>query len=415
MKINNINQNKKVVSLQNGITLIHEQINHGSSFMLSITANAGSRDDFDRKDGLAHFVEHILFRRNKKQTYTQLAKEFEKTGTVYNAFTEQEATTFYLKGLNEKFSQVFKLISRFFVCPVFEKKDFEKEKTIILEEIRSYQDDPEEYILDLGNESLFPNHPLGRMITGTEKSLKKIELADIENFFMLNYAPSNLIISFVGNIDFDIVQKVADENLAQIESRENVKTITPLPKGVINEKIVKRSLEQSHILSQIRVDDLEEADFPKLKLLSYYLSESPSSVIYNQLREKYGLVYNVFTNVEQFAETSILQLYYAMQLGNLEKSEKIINDIFKKIMDKNINKELFNLSKSALIAQHIYRMESPYEIMIHNLKEWIYDGKYAYNNFIPKIKQVTLEDFSEFSSELLSKCSWSVVKLLQKK
>lgn len=415
MKIYNINQNKKVVSLSNGITLIHEQINHGNSFMLSITANAGSRDDFEGKDGLAHFVEHILFRRNKKQTNTQLAKEFEKTGTVYNAFTEQEATTFYLKGLNEKFVQVFKLISRFFVCPIFEKKDFEKEKTIIVEEIRSYQDDPEEYILDLGNEALFPKHPLGKMITGTEKSLKKIELTDIENFFKLNYVASNLIISFVGNIDFDIVQKVADENLSQIEPREIHKTIQPLPQNVIAEKIVKRSLEQSHILSQIRIDNLDENNFTKLKLLSYYLSESPSSVIYNQLREKYGLVYNVFTNVEQFAETSILQLYYATQLDNLEKSERIINDIFKKIQDKKINKELFNLSKSALIAQHIYRMESPYEIMIHNLKEWIYDGKYAYNNFIPKIKQVNLDDFAEFSSNLLSNCNWSVVKLLQRK
>ena len=168
--------------LTNGITLLYDRIPGNKSFILSISALAGSRDDFPGKEGLAHFVEHQLFRRNQKNSYSKIAREFERTGTLYNAFTEHELTMFFLKSLNEHFEKVYTLLTDFIVCPVFDSKDYAKEKKIILEEIKSYQDDPEEFIFDLGNEVLYPKNPLGGIITGTEKSVENIALNDIEQF-----------------------------------------------------------------------------------------------------------------------------------------------------------------------------------------------------------------------------------------
>lgn len=374
---------------------------------------AGSRQDFDEKDGLAHFVEHILFRRNAEFNSAQLAREFEKTGTIYNAFTEQELTCFYLKGLNEKFDDVFNLISKFFVCPVFDKKDFEKEKKIILEEIRSYEDDPEEYILDIGNELIFPNHPLGRLITGTSKTLMNITLEDIKNYFDKYYTSNNLVVAFVGNLPYEQVFDVVINQLGEMIPHELQIESVDIPNHIISNKDIKRDLEQSHFLYQMRVDNLTDIQLPMLKIFSYYLSESPSSLIYNSLREKSGLVYNVFTNVEQFSDTNVLQLYYATQKYNYDKAQKLLDAIFDKIKNGKLNKSLFQLSKGALKAQHIYRLEIPYEIMMNDLRIEYLNGRYLYHNFLEQLDSIKFDEFSNFASELLSNNKWSLVRLLQ--
>jgi len=150
-----------------------------------------------------------------------------------------------------------------------------------------------------------------------------------------------------------------------------------------------------------------------LKLFSYYLSESPSSLIYNSLREKSGLVYNVFTNVEQFSDTNVLQLYYATQKSNYDKAQSLLNEIFDKIKAGKLNKSLFQLSKGSLKAQHIYRLEIPYEIMMNNIRTEYLNGKYLYNNFIEEISSTKFDKFKEFTSNLLNNNKWSVVRLLQ--
>jgi len=399
--------------LPNGIKLIYNYFPGIKSFVLSITSLAGSRQDFEGKDGLAHFVEHILFRRNRDFTNSQLAREFEKTGTIYNAFTEQELTCFYLKGLNEKFEEVFNLISKFFTCPVFDKKDFEKERKIILEEIRSYEDDPEEYILDVGNELIFPNHPLGRHITGTEESLMKITLDDIQKYFYEYYSPNNLLVAYVGNLPFNQIEDMVIRKLGELKPHPVAIQINDIPENVIPLMDLTRDLEQSHFLYQMRIDNLTESELPMLKIFSYYLSESPSSIVYNSLREKTGLVYNVFTNVEQFSDTNVLQLYYATQKTNFDKAQKLLDDIFDKIKNGKLNKSLFQLSKGALKAQHIYRLEIPYEIMMNNIRIEYLNGKYLYNNFIEQIDSINFEKFRQFTMDLLSKHQWSVVRLLQ--
>lgn len=405
---------EKIVNvLPNGIKLIYNFFPGIKSYVLSITSMAGSRQDFESKDGLAHFVEHILFRRNAEFNNAQLAREFEKTGTIYNAFTEQELTCFYLKGLNEKFQDVFNLISKFFVCPVFDKKDFEKEKRIIVEEIRSYEDDPEEYILDIGNELIFPNHPLGRLITGTTKSLKNITLDDIQNYFAEYYSPNNLVVAFVGNIPFDIVKDAVNTKLGSLKPHSLLNQYIDIPSNIIPKKDIERDLEQSHFLYQLRVDNLTEKQLPMLKLLSYYLSESPSSLIYSSLREKSGLVYNVFTNVEQFSDTNVLQLYYATQKSNYEKAQRLLDEIFEKIKMGKLNKSLFHLSKGALKAQHIYRLEIPYEIMMNDIRIEYLNGKYIYNNFLEQLDLIKYDEFTDFASKLLSQNNWSLVRILQ--
>lgn len=397
------------------MTLLYDRIPGNKSFILSIAVLAGSRDDFQGKEGLAHFVEHQLFRRNKKNSYSKIAREFERTGTLYNAFTEHELTVYYLKSLNEHFSKVYGLITDFIVCPVFDKKDFQKEKKIILEEIKSYQDDPEEFIFDLGNEVLFPKHPLGSIITGSEKSLELIELSDVEEFFEEKYFPENIVLAFVGDLPFELVRDKSEEIFANYSKKITKRKIHDLPPNKSTSKVIKKSIEQSHTLLLKRFDSIDPDSILKLRLLSYYLGESPSSMIYNNLREKSGLAYNAFSNLEQYTDTSALQVYFATDKDNISKSIQIIDDILKKIKEKKISKELFQISKSAMIAQHIYKLEIPYEKMMNNIREIQLDGNFTFkDDFIDNMKKLKLIDFSDFAANLLSDDNWSKVQLIQR-
>ncbi len=407
--------NQKLVVLPNGLRLLYEHLPNYKSFILSISVFAGSRQDPNKKEGLAHFVEHQLFRRNENYTNTQIAKEFERTGTLYNAFTEHEITVFYLKSLNENFTKVYTLLSDFFVKPVFNEKDFEKEKKIILEEIKSYYDDPEELIFDLGNEIIYPKHSLGRLITGTEKTLENITLQDIKQFFNQYYTSTNILISFIGNIPFEQFSELSSKIFSDFPSAAIPKKIEKLPNCTPKTKILKKSIEQSHILMLKRIDSIEPDLILKLKLLSYFLGESPSSMIYNQLREKSALVYNSFTNLEQYIDTNVLQIYFATDKNKLDKSFEIIDEIFNKIQNRKISKDLFNISKNAMVAQHIYKIELPFEKMMNTLRSIQLNEKYPLNdNFISKLKLINFEEFLEFSKAIISENSWSKVEILQR-
>lgn len=410
-----IKNNLTQVELPNGIRLLYDNIPGYRSFILSISVLIGSRQDPKGKEGLAHFIEHQLFRRNQKYSYTKIAREFEKTGTLYNAFTEHEITVFYLKSLNENFNKVYHLLSDFIICPVFNKSDYLKEKKIILEEIKSYQDDPEEYIFDLGNEIVYPKHPLGRLITGTEKTLENISLDDLITHFNTYYNSKNIVISLVGDIPFEQFYEITAEIFNDFKSGEEVTNSEKLPPIKTKEKIYRKNIEQSHILLLKRIDDISPDYILKLKLLSYFLGESPSSLIYHSLREKSALVYNIFSNLEQYKDTNVLQIYFATDKEQIEKSFKILDNIFQKIIDKKVSKELFQISKNAMIAQHIYKMELPYERMMNDIRAIQLNESYSYiSHFIDKIKSISFNEFIQFSSNLLSQNDWSKVQFLQK-
>ncbi|OGU56955.1 MAG: hypothetical protein A2X64_05685 [Ignavibacteria bacterium GWF2_33_9] len=408
-------ENQIQYKLPNGITLLYDKVPGNKSFIISITTLAGSRDDFKGKSGLAHFVEHQLFRRNEKNSYSKIAREFERTGTLYNAFTEHEMTLFFLKSLNEHFEKVYRLLTDFFICPVFDAKDFQKEKKIILEEIKSYQDDPEEFIFDLGNEVLYPKNPLGGIITGTEKSIEKIEMEDIREFFEKYYFPENIVISFVGDIPFDQVRDISEKIFSDYSKPKTERVRAKLPENIVRSKVMKKSIEQSHILLLRRFDTVDAEFSLKMRLLSYCLGESPSSMVYHNLREKSGLVYNAFSNLEQYTDTNVLQLYFAIDKENIDKSMKILDEIEEKIKSKKISRELFTISKSAMIAQHIYKLEIPYEKMMNNVKEYQLNGNFVFrDDFIEKMKLIKYEEFSDFAAKIISEQDWSGVKLLQR-
>jgi predicted Zn-dependent peptidase len=228
-KILNKHYNNSTINktqLNNGLIIISEFVPNISSFAAGICVNVGSRDDYDDKKGLAHFMEHSAFRHTKNRTAKQIANEFENLGAYSNAFTTKDITCYYVRAMTEHFAETFKLISDVATNTKFVKKEIEKEKLIILEEIKSYEDDPEEHICDLIDTLVFADTSLSSPIIGSQQSVINITISDLEKFHSEFYYPANMIIAVVGNIEHNEIIKLANKYFSS--NYCNPKKFTPI-------------------------------------------------------------------------------------------------------------------------------------------------------------------------------------------
>ncbi|MFW5662674.1 MAG: M16 family metallopeptidase, partial [Bacteroidota bacterium] len=196
-----VEYNKTV--LDNGLRVISEKVPGVESFALGVCANFGSRDEPDSMPGIAHFLEHACFRRTKNRTAREIASQLESVGAYSNAFTTKELTCFYVRSLTKHFRKTLNILADISLNPVFQELDIKRERSVILEEIKSYEDDPEEYIFDLGDLYLFGENSFGNPILGTRDSIKKINAEVLEKYHSDRYSAANMVISAAGNIDHD--------------------------------------------------------------------------------------------------------------------------------------------------------------------------------------------------------------------
>jgi predicted Zn-dependent peptidase len=406
--------NLQIIDLPNHIKLIYDYVPSLKSFSLGISVMVGSREDPLEKPGIAHFLEHQLFRRNLHRTSTQTSKEFERTGTINNAFTESEYTVYFIKSLNNNFKKVFQLLADFFLCPVFDERDFKKEQKIILEEIKSYQDDPEENIFDLGNSLAFSHHTLGNPIAGTVKSVSHFKQNDIYDFFKRYYSSDNIVISYSGSHPIEFVRNFAFELFKDFSNHTPTQVRTPLPNNTIDKLIINRKIEQSHILLLKRFDNIDSDFVLKLKLLNYILGEGPSSFINQNIREKQAISYSAFSLVEHFTDTNLIEIYFATDKKAISKTKDLLNEIFEKITNKKISKQLFAISKNALLAQNIYKSESSYERMLNNIRLYQLDGNFEFDrDFQKNLNAIDYAEFLDWASNIFADNKFSEVQILQ--
>ena len=414
IKLESDTEQLQIIALQNNIKLIYDYMPALKSFSLGISVMVGSREDPFDKPGVAHFVEHQLFRRNMNRTSTQTTREFERTGTINNAFTESEYTVFFIKSLNENFKKVFKLLADFILCPIFDQRDFRKEQKIILEEVKSYQDDPEEYIFDLGNSLVFPNHTLGNPIAGTIESVSHFQQDDISNFFEKFYFADNIVLSYSGSHSIDEISDFANELFKDFKNHNDKFKRQALPNYTVDNLVIKRKIEQSHILLLKRFDNIDPDYIMNLKLLNYIIGEGPSSFINQNIRERQAIAYSAFSTIEHFTDTNLMQIYFATDKKAIAKSKDLLTDIFEKISNRKISRDLFAISKNALLAQNIYKTETTYERMLNNIRLYQLDGNLDYDrNFIKNIKAIKYDEFLLWASDLFKDNKFSEVQILQ--
>ncbi|HEY0057444.1 MAG TPA: pitrilysin family protein [Pedobacter sp.] len=391
----------QVFTLPNGIRLLHKP----TSSLIShacIIVNTGSRDEADGKDGLAHFIEHLLFKKTKKRSTNQILNRLELVGGDLNAYTTKEYTCIHASFLNAYVERAIELFEDLVFHSVFPEDELEKEKSVILDEIASYQDQPEEAIQDDFEDLLFANHPLGRNILGTVDSVKALERKDIISFLKSNYNTHEIVIGVLGNYDFKKLCKLFSKLYSAIPDNNVTLKRNPLPIYQPTEKTVEKSISQTHCVLGNQAYSTHHASKAGLLLLNNILGGTGMSSRLNlQIREKYGIAYTIESNYTPFSDTGIFSIYFGTDAEKSEKALSLVHKELKKLRENKLSTIALQQAKQKFTGLIALGEENRIGLLISMTKSLIDYGKAdTLEEIYEKINAATADHLLETANEI---------------
>ena len=283
----------KCQTLENGLTIIGEEIPYLKSISLGIWVKAGSIIETKENSGVSHFIEHMLFKGTKNRSSKELAREIDNLGGILNAFTSKECTCFYVKLLDEHIDIGIEVLSDMILNSCFDKKDIEKEKSVILEELKMYEDSPDDLSYDLLLENIYKDHSLGMNILGDRNTLKNFKRENILDYYNKYYVPNNSVISICGNFNFEeIVEKIKDKFKTWEAKEASINTTEPK----FNPCIIKKNkdIKQVNLAINLKaIPMINDREVYALSVVNNVFGGSISSRLFQKIREEKGLVYSI--------------------------------------------------------------------------------------------------------------------------
>ncbi len=406
--------NCRITELSNGLTVITEHIPYVQSFALGFWLKVGSRDETPATNGIAHFTEHMLFKGTKNRTSKQIADEIESLGGYLNAFTTKEYTCYYGRGLTHNLEKTFDVLSDMIQNSLFLNKDIEREARVIIDELKDIEDSPEELIFDKLESFLFKNTPLGLPIIGNQKNIEKFRHEDFVQFLNNRYLSNKLFIVASGNLKHEellrFTEKYFTKNFTQKEkSLQRVKPAQP------SDYFVYKEIRQSHFILATPTVGLVHKDRKKVNLISHVLGEGSSSRLFQELREKNGIAYQVNTFLNSFEDVSTFGVYFSTNDGNWEKARDLIFGEFEKLKEKKIDEIELRRAKEYLKGSYLMSLESLTNRMQRIANSFIYFNRLkSIEESIREIDEITPDDILNTANELLVKENFSTVILSSK-
>jgi predicted Zn-dependent peptidase len=392
-----------VFTLPNGIRVVHIPAT-GKVSHCGIFINAGTRDETEAEHGLAHFIEHVIFKGTEKRNLYQILNRLENVGADLNAYTTKEETCIYATFLNEYYSRTLELFSDICFHSIFPENELRKEKDVVIDEIQSYQDSPAEQIFDDFEDLVFAGHPLGRNILGTPKHVKKFNGKDIRNFIGRNYTTDQIVICSVGNIETKRFNYLAEKYFSKIEPgiRSEPRILFEGYKPVNETR--KRKIFQSHCIIGATGYSFKDDKKYILAFLNNILGGPVmNSRLSLALREKNGVAYNIESNYTAFSDTGLFSIYFGTDKKLLEKALHLVEKECNKIRTVKLGRIQLETAKKQLIGQLAIAQESKLNKMLSIGKSFMVDNHYiSIDEIIPIIETITSEQLIETANEILN-------------
>lgn len=341
----------RTYTLSNGLRVILKPENSPVTYC-GMVVNAGSRDESDDEAGMAHFIEHMLFKGTTHRRAGHIINRLENVGGELNAYTTKEETVVYAGVLNEHFPRAIELIADIVFHSTFRQKEIDKEVVIIVDEIQSYNDSPSELIYDDFEELLFHAHPLAHNILGTAEHLEKYKTEDAFRFVKRQYRPDEMVFFAQGNIDFDHLKRLAEKYLGVFSATENTsKRTAPVSYAPVTREVNKNTHQVHHILGN-RAYNMYHPNRMGLYLLNNILGGPGMNSLLNlSLREKHGLVYNVESAYQPFTDTGMWTVYYGCDPENAKKCRQLVLNELQKLQQDTIPEKKLETYKTQLMGQ----------------------------------------------------------------
>jgi predicted Zn-dependent peptidase len=387
--------------MRNGLVIASEVMPYLRSVSLGVWVKCGSRFERADKTGISHFIEHLLFKGTRTRSAARIAEEIDSVGGELNAFTEKEYVGFYAKVLDEHLPFAFELVSDIVLNPTFPLDEMRRERNVIFEEINMVEDSPQDLILDLYMEKFWKDHSLGRPISGTKKSVAQIARADVRKFFLNHYTAKNMVVSVAGNIRHRDVQKLADRYFSALNPGNTAEL--GKPPAVNAGRLIRHKayLEQTHICLGTVSPSITSKERYCAHVLSNILGEGLSSRLFQNIREKRGLVYSIYSMLNLYHDAGSLVVYAGCAPSKALQVVELTLKEFGKIRKQLVSSQELRRAKDNIKGSVMLGLESSSSRMTHLAQQLIYYGRfYQLEEILGAVERVTTRELRELANAI---------------
>ena len=388
--------------LKNGIRIVTKKMPYTRSVSMGVWVNVGARDESQSESGLSHFIEHMIFKGTRKRSAFQIAKEFDAIGGHTNAFTTMENTCYHARVMDTHTETMVDILSDIFINSVFDPVEVDKERPVILQEIGMVEDSPDEYIHVLSGRNFWGENPLGRSILGTPDNISKFDARMIKDFFHRLYQPDRIVISAAGNLDHQHLVDMVEPAFETIH-RGNGFPQRATPPGRSAVDLNRRDLEQMHICLSAKGLPITDQRRYAFSLLNTILGGNMSSRLFQEIREKRGLAYNVYSFVSSHVDTGMFGVYMGVHPERANETTRLVMDEIHKLKKERVEESELTGAIEYTKGSLLLASESADNQMVRCAQNELHFGHdIMLQTIIEKIEAVRADDILALANDLIN-------------
>ena len=389
--------------LPNGLTLLTETMPHVRSVAVGVWLKRGSRHETPAQCGISHFIEHMVFKGTKNRSAEVIAAEVDSIGGHMDAFTAKEYASFHLKVLDEHLPLAVDILGDIVMNPLFDPAEMAKEKKVIFEEINMVEDTPDDLVMELFTGAFWPDHPLGRPILGTKRSVSGFRRDELAAFFRSVYRPGNILVAAAGHLEHEATARLVGRHLGDLapggRSRDGG---PPRPASRIVTRS-KKELVQVHVCLGTPAYPQAHRDRYGVYILNTVLGGSMSSRLFQNVREKRGLVYSISSGVSAYSDAGTLTIYAGTSLDSVDEVVRLSLEELRRMKSEPLPAEELRRSKDHLKGSLMLSLENTGSRMSHLARQEIYFGRtFLLDEILAGIERVSAEDVPRIASDLFA-------------
>jgi predicted Zn-dependent peptidase len=389
--------------LPNGLVVISERMPHFRSVSVGIWVKTGSRREPAERNGISHFIEHMVFKGTARRSCEEIARTMDSVGGMLDAFTTKEMVCFNAKVLDEHLPLAFDVISDMVLEPLFPAEELQREKSVVLEEIKMDEDNPEALVNEAFLQNVWAGHALGRPILGTRETVENFEQGNVFDWFRRCYVPNEIVVSAAGNVEHERLVELAAAAFGKLASVPNgYHEAPPEPQAAV---VVRRkaSLEQAHVCMGVPAFSVNDSRRFATALLNTILGAGMSSRLFQNIRERQGLAYAVFSEMTSYQDTGLLTVYAGTGGDKVEELVRSVMDEFRRLKREPVNDEELQRAKEQLKGSMTLSLESPGSRMGNRARQEMYFGRfYSLEEVFASIDAVPSGQLQQVATELFT-------------
>ena len=397
----------RIEKLKNGIPVLMDKIEGINSVTFGIFVKTGAKNELSGEEGVSHLLEHMMFKGTKTKSAKDISEIIDNEGGIINAYTGKENTVYYVQMLSNRLKEGIEVLTDMFLNSTFSEENLEKEKNVVIEEIRMYDDIPEEIVHDR-NTALVIDGVQGNIVLGSEKSIREMTREKLVKYFKEQYRPENIVISIAGNFSYEDISEVLNNGLGTIENISPEREYNGAMEIRSIENKITKDTNQIHLCFNTKGCSLTSNIRYEVAIISNTLAGNMSSRLFQKIREDRGLAYSVFSYTSSFEEGGLFTVYAGTTKKDYKEVLEIIENEFEDIKENGLTEDELQKSKNQFLSAVTFGLESSKGRMNRMANSYLlYKEIKSLDEILDQIEKITVEDIKKAAQEMFDKRYYS--------